>query len=178
MVYLIGVNHQVQHNRNLPQTGEFLAFLEDFITDKKIVLIAEEWNDDASDISAVATSTVEDFASINGIDYLACDPTFAERKVLGIRSNEEICQELMELAKQSPYTKEKSIEYQKKLAREDHPKREKFWLEQIRDYVDEDIIFICGTEHIGQFTKLRKYGFDILLLDEKIPVQVLKERFD
>ena len=178
MVYIIGVNHQVQHNRSLPQTSEFLAFLEDFIKDKEIALIAEEWSDDASDTSAVATSTVEDFASINGIDYLACDPTFAERKVLGIRSSEDIRQELIKLAKQGPYTKEKSKEYQKKLITEDHHKRERFWLEQIQNYTDEDIIFICGTEHIGKFTSLREYGFDLLLRDEKIPVEVLTERFD
>lgn len=178
MVYIIGVNHQVQHNRNLSRTGEFLAFLKDFIQDKEIGLIAEEWNVDASDISSVATSTVEDFASINRIDHLACDPTFAERKVLGIRSSEEIRKELMELVKQGSNTKEKSKEYQKKLVIKDHPKREKFWLKQIKNYTDEDIIFICGTEHIGRFTNLRECGFELLLKDEKIPVEVLEERFD
>lgn len=177
MIYIVGVNHRVQHDRKLPETKLFLDFIDSLIDRFNIRLLAEEWNDDASEISSVATSTVEDLAYIHDIEHLACDPTKEEREKLGIRTSEKIRDELGKLA-EFPYDKEISIEYQKKIAQGDHSIREYFWLKQIERYLDRNIIFVCGSEHISVFTKLRRYGFDSILKSQKIPFKVIERRFD
>lgn len=176
MIYLIGVNHEVQHNRHFPRTKAFTKLLSNLVKDFNIKLLAEEWSEDASKVWSVSYSTVEDVARINNIKYLACDPTTKEREMLGIKTEMDITKEVAELSKE-PYTKKKSLAYQKTLA-PNHAKREQFWLKQLQDFLSDDIIFVCATQHISEFTNLRKHGFDTLLRQQGHPYQVMKQRFD
>lgn len=82
MIYLIGVDHTVQHNRNHSKTKEFIAYLEEQIKSEKIDLIGEEWHEHFSIKNNVKTSTAQDVATKYGIEYKSCDshPELEPRK--------------------------------------------------------------------------------------------------
>src|SRR3990172_4877661 len=88
MVYRIGVNHDVQGDREYDQTREFMAYLKSQIYELEVPLIAEEWSDDASRLWKVSSSTVQDLARELGIEYRACDPERDERARQGIEKRD------------------------------------------------------------------------------------------
>jgi hypothetical protein len=84
MVFLLGVDHQVQQNRKNPLTPYFIEYAESVCQKQQIQLIAEEFSKEALKLSRVKTTTVFDLAARLGLPHLYCDPTTDERKRLGI----------------------------------------------------------------------------------------------
>lgn len=133
MVYLIGVNHIIQHlsdnssSQKVALVKEFELHLKQNGKEVGADLLAEEFSVDALRISRVAFSTVQMVAVQLKIPHRFCDPTLEERKRLGI-------------------------------AKEDHHEREQFWMECIRDFKFRNIIFACGNKHVGSFKSLLEQG--------------------
>lgn len=140
MIYLLGVDHQVQHQRNTPTSTVFDFYLSKKVKELNITFIAEEWSEDSSRISNVETTIAQDIANRCKIKHAYCDPREDERKEIGW------------------------------LSKSDDYLREKFWLNKIKPHLDNNMIFVCGTDHLESFGKLlSECGYNF---------QVLSKRFD
>lgn len=156
MVYLLGVDHQVQHNglAMTPErenaTRDFCMFLELKIKNLNISMFAEEFNEDALRISRASVAIVRDVAARLGLKHLYCDPTRQERKELG-SSN-------------------------------DLDRREQFWLSRLEPHLNgETILFVCGADHLESFQKkLLDNGVKAEILPEQygigLPPLVITEK--
>lgn len=134
MIYLIGVDHIVQHDRSHKETKRFIPYLEDKIISLGIKFVGEEWNEDAEMIGIFKTTTVQDIARDYKVKHEFCDPRKGE-------------------------TENRSFAV-----------REKFWYKKILNRVDDEMIFICGSEHLPSFSKFLK--------SKGVYVKILPEIFD
>ncbi len=135
MIYLIGVDHVVQHlnEEASPRKAElvsgFAHHVEEAVKTFGATMIAEEFSTEALRNSNARISTAQTVADALGIRHRFCDPTSDERVRLGI-------------------------------AKSDHRRKEQCWLDCIKDNQDENIIFICGCSHLESFASLLvKEGF-------------------
>src|SRR5438093_12916916 len=137
MVYLIGVNHLVQHDA--PRSEEivggkratFKAHVLEVIEKLDISILAEEFREEAKKKCRVSETTLEQFGKAKGIEHRFCDPTSIERE-------------------------EKGIE------KPDCDKREEIWLSRINDCKKRNVLFVCGDDHFESFRKkLIAAGFDV-----------------
>jgi len=142
VVYLIGVDHEIQY---LPSNSDLslLQFLQQKIRQLGIVLIAEELSQEAIErqenlIKTKVDSISRHVAEITGIEHRFCDPNNSERESLGIPSTSDIRRKLGLKAGQD----EPKVEREK---RKYWPVREQFWLEQIKDRIEEKLLFVCGA---------------------------------
>lgn len=171
MVFLIGTNHKVQYiykneDRNRPLielVKSFAHYLEEQAEALKITLIAEELNEEAiSTKSEIAKdSTAHSVATKHGINHKFCDPDIAERKALGIPSNCEIRNQLG-----LPHgLNNEELEIFEEEEKKYWHKREQFWFDNIKDRLQEPIIFICGSDHVERFESLMlKKGYEVRIL--------------
>jgi hypothetical protein len=164
MVFIIGVDHRFQHNGDNKDINNDLRLLKDefynYLIGKvnilNIKLIAEEYNDEVLNQKKKwfgATDSLGRLAALSmRIDHIFCDPNSEERRELGIPSGREIKINLFGT------NREPRNNYEKKLIEEEKKKywhiREKYWLEKIRNKMQEPIIFICGTHHSERFKSL------------------------
>src|SRR5258705_13328010 len=95
MIYLLGINHSVQCNKEADQSKRFASFLSKNIPELDIAFVGEEWSIDASRKWSIQTTTVEDV--INElrhegckIETKYCDPDLAEQERLGIPTPAEV----------------------------------------------------------------------------------------
>jgi len=151
VVYLIGVDHEIQY---LPSNSglSLLQFLQQKVRQLGIVLIAEELSQEAIEKEgrlrkAKVDSTARHVAEITGIEHRLCDPNNSERESLSIPTTRDTRRELGLKAGQD----EPKVEREK---RKYWPKREQFWLDKIKDRVEEKLIFVCGADHIKSFKSL------------------------
>ncbi len=121
MIYLLGTDHQLQHDRNNAMTHDFTNYLESEAIKISAVLIAEEWFDEMSKRNGVLTTTVQDVATRLHINHRHCDPDPAERKRIGYYS----------------------------IA--DNHLREEYWFLKIKDRADQAVLFVCGCDHLSTF---------------------------
>lgn len=84
MIYLLGVDHQVQHDRRLSVNSGFEKYVVSFCEFHCIEVIAEEFSVEAKTLSKVDTSVAEDIGEKLGLVHCFCDPTTAERAALNI----------------------------------------------------------------------------------------------
>jgi len=141
-IYLVGVDHQVQHNgpTMIPERekaiSDFCDFLEAKSKELRISVMAEEFNEDALELSRASKSTVQQIAERLGLKHLYCDPTKNKRIQLGIQNDRDL--------------------------------REEYWLSCLNDYVKaERILFVCGLEHLDTFhQKLTLKGLPAMKLLE------------
>ena len=137
MLYLIGVNHSVQHDGRAVHHGQeierlregFAEFIVRTAQQTHAKVIAEENNQEVLEKFAATKSVAFTVAAELGIRHLFCEPSIAERKRLGISLTG------------SPA---------------DYEKREKYWLEKLRPIVEVPILFILGADHIASFSELAK----------------------
>lgn len=141
-IYLVGVDHQVQHNgpTMIPERekaiSDFCDFLEAKSKELRISVMAEEFNEDALELSRASKSTVQQIAERLGLKHLYCDPTKNMRIKLGIHNDRDL--------------------------------REEYWLSCLNDYIKaERILFVCGLEHLDTFhQKLTLKGLPAIKLLE------------
>ena len=140
MIYLIGVDHQVQHRKDLHISKIFSFYLKRKAEQLRAKLIAEEWHEELLKENGIKSTIPQDVAQRLETDHIFCDPNKEERLQMGWKT------------------------------KADDNKREIFWLEKIKNKANENVIFICGADHLGTFSKLiRKLGYR---------VQTLSKRFD
>ena len=151
MVYLIGVDHKFQY-LDSDSSCSFSQFLEQKVKQLGVVLIAEELSQEAIEREenlrkTKVDSTARHVAEITGIEHRLCDPNNSERKSLSILTTRDIQQKLgLKVGQDEP-----KVEREK---RKNWPKREQFWLDKIKDRVEEKLIFVCGADHIKSFKSL------------------------
>lgn len=170
MINVLGVDHfevQLPHqNNNNRKIESYLTKVKSLYQERKIQLIAEESSEDALLYWKIEATHVGKMVIELGIPYLLCDPGFVERNNLGIKQRETIAHELsfsVPITHGSP--EEKRIN---EIVKDSDQKREKYWLDQIRlnSKADEEILLICGFEHIDSFIKLaKKEGFPVQKVD-------------
>ncbi len=153
MVYLIGINHNIQHNgvdcASLELQSKFIQFLKEKIKKFNIVFIAEEFNEDALNYSRGTVATVKKVAMEAKIKHRFCDPGIKERKEKNIISESELRNKLVIRPLMRKLNKG-----EQKILKTSFLEREKLWFECMEDKINEPIIFICGEEHIESFKKL------------------------
>lgn len=120
MIYLLGIDHQVQHQKANPVSMAFAFYLSKKIMKLNIKFVGEEGFEDLLKENGVATTVTQDVATKHKIEHRFCDPNRGERHDIGWFS------------------------------KKDDDKREKFWLEKIKDKT-ENIIFVCGADHLISF---------------------------
>ncbi len=170
MIYLIGVDHiksqwEYQNGSNKTFVSSFTNILRRHIKRVKFTVIAEELNQECLEQQGVQTSTAQKVAEEFCVKHIFCEPPAQERTKLGILSKEEISQqlyqkELWQIPDDSPEQQIINEEHQKYF-----PKRERFWLDKIKNLKEEIILFICGESHVESFRKLlEEHGFKVTIL--------------
>jgi len=159
MIYVLGLNHHLEQFRHVGNDPKAVARLQNYVrvfcTEKSIQLIAEEWSDDATKYWEVESTYCEDVATDLGIAYLPCDPNLTERARLGIRSRQEIAEELgIEFAMVHFYPEDEELV--NAAAGGEDIKRERHWLEKLIEpaVASERILLLCGYEHVERFITL------------------------
>jgi len=160
MIYLIGVNHDLAQRR---KRGEdmtdcqrtFHSVVESAIQSIHPGLIAEEDHPDFL-LEKDADSILLEIARSNGIEdrHRFVDPNRDERKKIGYDISQCIS---------------KSVQGMAHLIACHYPKREKFWLQNLQDSLDKDILFVCGCGHIESFEELlARNGINCSVLANRI----------
>ncbi len=173
MIYLIGVEHKIQYDgsyaKSQQERDKFSIYLKQQVLKLKISLIAEELSEEALRKYKGNNSTAKLVAKELNVIHLFCDPNTNERKLAGIPPKEEIKNEIEKNIPKNYIHRyqlrdEKTNEEMKKY----HTIREKFWVEKIKNYLNQGILFICGAEHVQSFEKLlleNKCKASILIMD-------------
>ena len=159
MIYVLGLNHHVEQFRHVGNDPQAIARLQNFVrafsTENSIQLIAEEWSNDATKYQKVETIYCEDVATDLGIAYLPCDPNWAERATLGIKSRQKIAEELgIEFA--TVHLLPEDEELVNAAAEGEDVKRERHWLGKLieRAVANEPTLLLCGYQHVERFVAL------------------------
>jgi len=176
MIYITGIDHLLQYNGPVPPEllEEFKGYLAAKIKELNITLISEEFNEEfLYDVFGATEGTAETAAEDAGISHLYCDPDASEREALGIPYYADV----MDMVKVRHGIKEKFImdsDLRKQVERETSlevkkfwPVRERFWLDKLRGRLSENILFLCGHEHV--------MGFSALLREEGVAASVIEE---
>lgn len=141
MIYLIGVDHQVQHQKNTQISMVFAFYLSKKIKELNIKFISEEWFEDLLNKNNVKSTVPQDVANKQKIEHVFCDPDKNERKRIGWFS------------------------------KKDDYLREQYWLTKIKGETNGNIIFVCGSDHLESFNKLLlNNGFKSEILPKKFDV--------
>jgi len=176
MVYIIGIDHLVQYNGPLmPEVlDEFKEFLTSIINELGISMVAEEFNlEFLNDVLGATEGTAKIVAEKSGIDHLYCDPDSEEREILGIPYYADVMDKVKErYGIRDQFITDGDLGKQVKRETADEIKRfwsvrERFWLGKFRKRVNENILFLCGHEHVS--------GFSALLRDEGVTVMIIDE---
>jgi hypothetical protein len=156
MIYLIGVNHRIQHNGNnssdLSKRNGFINYLLRKVNEFDVLLIAEEFNQEALTRSDATKATAKIAAEKARIEHRFCDPDSQERVRIGIPSCVELQIELFGKAKTIRNHKENELLQIK--CKKFNSIREKYWFEKIKDKSLYNVVFICGDDHIESFQSL------------------------
>lgn len=163
MLYIIGIDHLVQYNGPVPSDllGEFKEYIDLLITNLEIDVIAEEFNEEfLVDVYGATEDTAKSAAEKAGIEHIYCDPDSYERAALGIPYYADVADEI----KLRHNISDKFIsdpEIRKIVNSEVYAEvkkywelRENFWYEKIKDRLHQNILFLCGHEHVYRFKEL------------------------
>lgn len=161
MIYLIGVDHKIQHNgigcADLSLRNKFSAFLKDKIQEYGITLLAEEFNEDClKNLKDIAT--IKNVAEELKIEHRFCELSENERKVRKILSPSEIYSEKLNIHSYSglkPNLNKEQGEIFDKEMEKSFLQRETEWFCKISDCLNtKNILFICGSDHLESFLLL------------------------
>jgi len=176
MVYIIGIDHLLQYNGPVPEylLEEFRNFLSARIIEFNISVIAEEFNEEfLFEVLGATEATAKIVAGKSGVDHIFCDPEEHERKVLGIPYYADV----RECVKLKYGIKENFI-FDNALRKKVHEEtaaevkkywavRERFWFDRIKERLAENILFLCGHEHVTSFRDyLEENGIEVCIVDE------------
>lgn len=172
-VYLIGVDHRAQWDRNLSLTMKYISYLKEQAQRVSPDLIAEEFSQEALEQPAlkldnVTSTTTQDVAGQYGIKHEFCDWDGQIKEKLKIPSREKLKKQL---GIRGPVFE--GSEYDKQIKQEEkkyYHKKEEIWLKVIRDEKASNTIFVCGISHLK--------SFKVLLENNNYEVKILPERFN
>ena len=145
MVIVVGTSHTIQTTDLALQ-----PFLENLCQKFNARAVAEEMSEEALAEKDRAASIPMHVAKALQIRHRFCDPDKAQRAKLGIRQENDFRLEaiLSNSALSEP-------EVAACLA-DSHARRERYWLDQLRDFNVWPVLFVCGADHVASFSQLLK----------------------
>jgi hypothetical protein len=166
MFYLIGVRHEVQSiSVSGEETTDHTAFrlcLEQAIQEYEPAFVAEEYSEDALNMSALRRNRPQEFftrkvATSRNVKHLLCDAPLKVKFSMGYQGWDgweiqisRIGEQLSECDELLP----RALEIVK-----DFPLREDYWLNQLRDVLQMEVVFVCGYVHLDTFgSRLKSNG--------------------
>jgi hypothetical protein len=158
MLYIVGTDHCTQYvyrtdnlNRSL-RVEEFAAYLRKEAIRLRIKLIAEELSQEtvAKNTNRATSSNARRVALDLGVAHRFCDPDSDERRRLGIPSEGEI-EKRLGFGRVLDHDPLRQVEHEE---RKYWPMREEFWLNCIRDRLQNRVLFVCGAQHASRFQDL------------------------
>jgi hypothetical protein len=172
MFYLIGVNHDVQRHApgaefNMHQ-AELERCLSAAIEKCQPALIAVEESEDTlkdkrKGVSVVYESIPRNIARRHAIEPMLCEPSDTWKAQYGCMDSLTLHLELSvsDLLRGVPSNQEKAAVAAVGMALF-FPLREAYWLEQFKDYLQSDVIFVLGENHIDSFSsRLQALGVQV-----------------
>ncbi len=161
MIYIVGTDHKIQNNESTADNSkvtEYFEFVRQEIEQKSIFVVAEESSkESAGERCSNGKTELEIVVSeLNAnrekkVLYLPVDPDRTESNTLGIKRRENILDEL-KLTLES-LTHSKQWEVNALMAPYDCH-RERVWLEKIKPFTSQKILFVCGWMHCATFKDL------------------------
>lgn len=137
MVFLVGVDHLIQHNgfvwpakkRALKEFSKYLIMVS---KKYKLSILAEEFSEEALRLSNAKKSTLQAVAKQMNLMHIFCDPSSMERKRFNISNKSQ---------------------------------RENFWIDRFEIFMDKNILFLCGASHLESISgKLTVKGIDTKII--------------
>ncbi|MCZ6804409.1 MAG: hypothetical protein O7D86_10865 [Proteobacteria bacterium] len=147
MLFLIGVDHSVQHNGRAGYSGNkfnelrlgFSEHLRQLVLKHKANVLAEELNEEVLDKFNASDSTARALAKELNIEHIFCEPSITRREELGIKNIG------------NP---------------DNYELRENEWLTKLTEFTDKTIVFVIGAEHIDTFSsRAIEEGYSVKILD-------------
>lgn len=152
-IHILGIDHRVQWNKNDPAYQAYIRSLEECVKKYEIKVIAEEWNEQASEINSVKKSTTKEFAEENNIELVYIEPIIDIKNrnqqmkklkdnimhELNISSNQPITEEMAKMLIKRHIIA--SIKYRQLVEIE--------WYKKIKNRLSEQLLFIVGKEHVN-----------------------------
>ena len=83
MIYLLGIDHQVQHQKQAQVSMVFAFYLTKKVKELNIKFIGEEWFEDLLKENGVTTTVTQDVTTKHKIAHRFCDPNRDERRDIG-----------------------------------------------------------------------------------------------
>lgn len=143
MVIVVGTSHPIQM-----AALELKPFLENLCRQFNVRAVAEELSEEALTEKKCAASIPMQVATALRVPHQFCDPNRA------VRAKLEISQENDIRVQGFPSVLSES-EVAARLA-ESHAKRERYWLEQLRNLDVWPVLFVCGADHVASFCQILK----------------------
>lgn len=150
MIFLIGVNHEVQYIKKGIDNTKFKLFLKTKIEETKADLIAEEMSGYALKKFGMTNSVPRAVAEELGIKHLYCDPDKNQRKELGILEEKDIIAKISGGKVLHPKDQERFIKIRNIMWN----KREVFWYQKLMKFRFKKCIFVFGSDHVDNFLNL------------------------
>lgn len=169
MIYLLGVDHKIQHDGPLgPQpehTEMFVDAVSNIIEDLSIEVIVEEFNEDAKRLNEVTKGVVEKIAAVKNIRLIYCEPSKEERERNGILTEPQIFKKLgFDIL--ADLTTEQRDAVDEKILKQ-FEIREALWYDTAKDVMGSTVLCIIGARHVPTFGKLlREKGHEYAVISE------------
>lgn len=154
MIYLVGINHSVQYKKDA-LSKDFLIFVKDAISKYSIKIIAEEWNAEADKLRDVKESNLSTLSRKLKIDLIQIEAEEKYKDQFNILKRSYIIKKIKEqipLKSTDDYWKQLQLEniYHEQNFRP----RELYWIKKITPYTKQNILLVCGNDHIETFSSL------------------------
>jgi hypothetical protein len=159
MIYLIGVSHDYQWIKKslrpeytTQRPEELRSFLTDIIATRSPTLIAEEFNENFRKLLNVIELIGESVSREFRIEHLMCEP---DRRIKEwILGQEGVAYKHRNTIPDGASVKDWHLKAKYDLLR-DNIRREKYWFKALakRLPLHDNIVFICGANHLPSFKK-------------------------
>ena len=146
-VAIVGTSHSLQVGLCGDSLAhEFTEFLSGVCDRVPIRAIAEELSAEALVEKGRTTSLAMRVAQDRGLPHRLCDPSQRLRANLGIRQENDLAL--------SPGWKSLSQAQRTAHLKAEDAKRERYWLEQLRELDVWPVLFVCGAFHVSSFVAI------------------------
>ena len=156
MIYILGVNehrYQAVNPKINPDESKFYKYVLKHVRAKNIRHLAEEMNDEFLQRETQAQESVcRKMANDLRITHSMCEPNTLERKQIGYvdkpweefaREDETGCNENINAAFSEFHQKQWHL-------------RENFWFQKLQPHLSNNVLFVCGANHVDRFSNLLK----------------------
>jgi hypothetical protein len=185
--FIIGVAHHVQcAKEGVAESGDqktFHAVLGDSIERFHPLVVAEELSEYVLSRASEETgrkceSLAKMISELSEVEHRFCDPDSEARAQMDYKDGSQLIKDApMEddegLSNEEINDRGFAIEVSKYW-----PRREQFWLHQLSDVLDKNLIFVCGDAHIESFRELLKRNdVDSIVVERHIGVTQNDDEF-